>query len=538
MAIPTDIAGLQAWYKADANTYSDTGTTLCLVGDTIRQCNDQSGNSRTLTQATLANRPTYKIAIGSYNDLPVMRFIAPLASGVAQWLDTATFGVAISQPTTFFWCAMNFALPQGGFGATFFDSNTGVNENTVLILDINGTGIGEVYSIYAGTSLNSGSPVPDLNVMNFYIAIFNGASSSLIKNLTTILSGAVGAQTLPQLRIGSNVDGQSGLYGDMPEIGFYNVALSVANINALFDYMTGRYVPETLGMALFTFVDGTNVLREVVGTTGTSFGTENRLFYVPTGGSVRDPSVVVINGTRWLAHTNVASASVKCTSFSVASSLFGRMYTPVVDVDCTAVSGNTNASRTWAPEWVKDSAAPQGWRIFFCASTTGDVDTGFQIYETHPTNAGFTTWSTPVAVAGTGFPNNMIDPFVVQAAGNYFLWYKNENTKFVEVFKSSSLMTGYTSMYTGDWMGIGSGVEGPCVIFFNGQWRLYIDRYLAGTGVAYTNQTSGDWTVIAGTWAAMTGISGLAFQANHGTVINTSTPPPAHIAMNGGGLVF
>ena len=36
------VAGYAAWYKADANTYSDNGTTPCANGDPVQQWNDQS----------------------------------------------------------------------------------------------------------------------------------------------------------------------------------------------------------------------------------------------------------------------------------------------------------------------------------------------------------------------------------------------------------------------------------------------------------------------------------------------------------------
>lgn len=62
MAIPTDIAGLQLWLKADTGVYSDAGVTPATNGQTIQQWNDQSGNNNHVSQATAGNRPTYRAA--------------------------------------------------------------------------------------------------------------------------------------------------------------------------------------------------------------------------------------------------------------------------------------------------------------------------------------------------------------------------------------------------------------------------------------------------------------------------------------------
>src|SRR4051794_1826732 len=69
---PTDVSGLKLWLKADAGAYSDSGTTLCANNDTVKQWNDQSGNSNNVTQVTSGKRPTYKTGI--QNGQPVLRF--------------------------------------------------------------------------------------------------------------------------------------------------------------------------------------------------------------------------------------------------------------------------------------------------------------------------------------------------------------------------------------------------------------------------------------------------------------------------------
>lgn len=64
--VPTDIAGLELWLKADA------GTSTTVDGAAISQWNDQSGNANHATQGGGTAQPIYKAAI--VNGLPVVRF--------------------------------------------------------------------------------------------------------------------------------------------------------------------------------------------------------------------------------------------------------------------------------------------------------------------------------------------------------------------------------------------------------------------------------------------------------------------------------
>ena len=57
------LTNLVLWFKADAEVYSDNGSTLCTNGDTVYRWDDQSGNSFDATQTTAGNRPTYRTNI-------------------------------------------------------------------------------------------------------------------------------------------------------------------------------------------------------------------------------------------------------------------------------------------------------------------------------------------------------------------------------------------------------------------------------------------------------------------------------------------
>ena len=232
--------------------------------------------------------------------------------------------------------------------------------------------------------------------------------------------------------------------------------------------------------------------------------------YTPNGtDSVRDPSVHIINGTYWLAHTVAPNASTACTNFALASSTDGRTFTYQRYVDCTAVVGNDANSRTWAPEFFVEADGTV--RIYFAGSTSGASN--FKIYETHATAADLSTWSTPVQIAGTSLPSNMIDAFMVKRGSTYYLWYKNETTKYIELLSSSAPTTDFVVAQSGDWAGWGSGLEGASVIQLDdGRWKIWLNAYASSQ--MYESVSSDDWA----TWSTKTLISA-PYQPTHGTVM-------------------
>jgi hypothetical protein len=69
---PDQVTGLQAWWKADANVYSDAGVTLATNGQEAHQWNDQSVNARHLINAGAGTRPVY--TTNYQNSLPALVF--------------------------------------------------------------------------------------------------------------------------------------------------------------------------------------------------------------------------------------------------------------------------------------------------------------------------------------------------------------------------------------------------------------------------------------------------------------------------------
>lgn len=214
--------------------------------------------------------------------------------------------------------------------------------------------------------------------------------------------------------------------------------------------------------------------------------------YTPTSGHVvRGPYVLwsAANNKLFLAHSIVPNVGQFAnTVFDIATSLDGVNFTYQQSVDCSAVVSGTGAA-VWNTTWFVDTDSSV--HIFFPASNSGLSETGFQLYEIHPTNAAMTTWSVPVIISGTSLPGNMIDPYMVKVGSTYNIWYKRDDTKFIEYMSSSSLTSGYTVTKSGDWAGWGSNMEGPVVVFMGGQnWRIYIDH--DGAGI-YHSESNNNW---------------------------------------------
>lgn len=67
-------AGLRAWYKADADVYSDNGITSASDGNAMQQWNDQTSSALHLSQATAALKPVFKngsLGLCNYNPYAV-----------------------------------------------------------------------------------------------------------------------------------------------------------------------------------------------------------------------------------------------------------------------------------------------------------------------------------------------------------------------------------------------------------------------------------------------------------------------------------
>ena len=219
------------------------------------------------------------------------------------------------------------------------------------------------------------------------------------------------------------------------------------------------------------------------------------LILVPTSGNQRDPTLFKFNDNYYIAHTNSTNKH-----FTILESENLAEWTYHKDVNM----GNIPAlNLVWAPQWfVDDDGIPH---IFTACSTSG-VTTNFQIYETHPlvptTLNGL--WSSPAFVPITG-ENNVIDPFVIKKNGTYYLWYKEEDTDYIQYASSLSLLGTYTNVETGDWAGWGTPREAPVLVKIDTDtWRMYLNEHSGLDSVAiYWSESSDNWA----TWTTPVAIT-------------------------------
>lgn len=203
----------------------------------------------------------------------------------------------------------------------------------------------------------------------------------------------------------------------------------------------------------------------------------------PVSGNQRDPAIIKIGNTFWIAHTNSTN-----TYFTILSSSDLKQWNIICNVDMTNIA---NLYYVWGPQWFIDEDGST--HIFVCCSTNG-LTTNFQIYEVHPTNDTMTTWSSPVLITITG-ENNIIDPYMVLKDGTYYLWYKEEDTDYIQYASSATLLGTYTNIETGDWAGFGTPRESPCLIQLDSDtWRIYVNEHSGFDSIAvYYSDSTDDW---------------------------------------------
>jgi hypothetical protein len=222
--IPTHIAGLAIWLRADMGITIATG---------VSQWNDQSGvgdSNRNAVQATGANQPTYNATDAAYNNQSTLSFV----TASALYMQTGTWSHAASQPFT--WIVVGNATSGGGGQQGFIDGIT--TQECRIFTNPNGS----ILDIYAGATLATTVHCTSPTIIG---AIFNATNSFLYANNTqvAIAAGSAGAsaQNPIGISIGVEYNISSYLNGKIAEvIGYYGV-LSTAQLSLLFTYLGNRY---------------------------------------------------------------------------------------------------------------------------------------------------------------------------------------------------------------------------------------------------------------------------------------------------------
>ena len=120
-------------------------------------------------------------------------------------------------------------------------------------------------------------------------------------------------------------------------------------------------------------------------------------------------------------------------------------------------SGIANTRFVWAPEFYVEGSTVRV--IVSIAQTT--CSACFRPYVFTAQNSALTSWSGPVQMGGLGF--NYIDTYVVRSGTTYHAFVKNETSKFIEHWTSTSLTSGWTnrgSLWTSGLRGTGGAADG------------------------------------------------------------------------------
>lgn len=212
---PTDISGLQAWYRADLGVSIGTGVSAWA---------DQSGNVRNLTQPTGSKQPTVVANNATYNSQTTLHFNA----AASQELDSGAWA-SIASPYSIF--VVGNAAAIGNYGYC------GGTANVVEFGSV--AGDTQDPTAYAGVFLDSG--IAQDTAKHVFGATFQVAGSVWRDNKTAIVTGSTGTNALSDFQVGKDGAGSHFLTGDIAEICIYVGALSAPNLASLFAYFGARY---------------------------------------------------------------------------------------------------------------------------------------------------------------------------------------------------------------------------------------------------------------------------------------------------------
>lgn len=201
--LPSQVAGLQLWLKADALALAD--------GNAVSSWTDSSANTLHAVQATGAKQPTYKTNI--VNGKPVVRFDG------GDTLFSPAFGAALTVDwATILVCQLTL-------------SGISANQYIISSQDVADHGLLYARSSDKSYAMYNGSPVggTQTDAWAVIVAIYNGASSSIRVNATTV-SGNAGSDNLPRVGVGSNRDVGDYFTGDIAEVLVYDPAPSAGEL--------------------------------------------------------------------------------------------------------------------------------------------------------------------------------------------------------------------------------------------------------------------------------------------------------------------
>lgn len=212
---PSQLSLLKVWIRADDVAGAD--------GAAVSAWADQSGNGNNFAQGTGANQPLIKHSI--LNGHKVVRF-----DGSNDFMKTAAFGAALSQPTTIFTVgkAVGTAVAQ-----TFHD---GIAVGNRHLLQKTTT---PQWLSNAGSSISGGTADDSFHVFS---SVYDGANSAVYRDGTLVASGNAGAHTLTGVIIGARYDETAQrLNGDIAELIVVNRLMTNQERKQVSRYLGQKY---------------------------------------------------------------------------------------------------------------------------------------------------------------------------------------------------------------------------------------------------------------------------------------------------------
>lgn len=204
--------GPSGWWDASSLNLAD--------GTAVSSLDDQSGNARTVSQGTAANRPLFKTAI--LNNKPVLRFDG------TDYLQVS--GFTLNQPNTIF--VVSSTTTDAAQPYVFDSANTSARHAMFAQSAV-------AFNTFAGSVAGVTENIPSSHAV--WSLIFNGASSEVWKNSVSKGVSNPGAHNLTGFTMGARFNGAQAHLGDIAEALIFNSALSGTDRGTVETYLRTKY---------------------------------------------------------------------------------------------------------------------------------------------------------------------------------------------------------------------------------------------------------------------------------------------------------
>jgi len=229
---PDSIAGLQGWWVASEEVFSDAGVTPAVDTDLLYRWGDKT-SVRYIEQTTAGNRPTYRTGI--VNGQPVVRF-----GGATD--DDVMVGDAISNLFT--------VGAKTAFTVYKHTANADTNlwgdtsSQVIQFLSSAGTAVDSLNDDGAAdTAIKSGGTSGVWAIATLLHSggtLYAGLSDTRTGSMTSVASGNT-TSLAATFRVGAGAGLVNPLDGDIAEMVFYNVALSESDRQTVERYLASKY---------------------------------------------------------------------------------------------------------------------------------------------------------------------------------------------------------------------------------------------------------------------------------------------------------